>query len=199
MSHDSRIDAYIERQADFARPILERLRAIIHRACPEAEETIKWGAPAFLYKGEILAIMAGFKAHAALNLWRGRQVTGDQGGEDGMGQFGRITSLEDLPGEEAIAAPIRKSMELTDQGVKPLRAPKSAPRPPAEAPDDLKAALAVAPAARATFDGFGPGARREYVDWIVEAKQAATRAKRIAQAVEWLSEGKKRNWKYEKC
>lgn len=197
MKQDPRIDAYIERQADFARPILERLRAMVHEACPEAEETLKWSAPSFLYKGEILAMMAGFKQHAAFNLWRGSQVVEARG--EGMGQFGRLTSVDDLPDEQAFAAIIHKAMALTDAGVKAPVRKKSAPKPPSEAPDDLKAALAANAKAQATFEGFSPSARRDYVEWVTDAKQAATRERRIAQAVEWMAEGKKRNWKYETC
>lgn len=198
--HDERVDSYIERQADFARPILQHLRSAVHSTCPEAEETLKWSAPAFMYKGEILAMMAGFKQHAAFNFWRGTQVTGDTGVQQkAMGQFGRMASLDDVPDPETFAALIRKAMSLTDAGVKPPQKKKGEAKAPAETPDDLRVALDSSPQAAATFDGFSPSSRREYVEWITEAKQAATRERRVAQAVEWMSEGKKRNWKYEKC
>lgn len=198
--HDPRVDAYIARKADFARPILEQIRAAVHAACPEAEESIKWSAPAFMYKGQILGIMAAFKAHAAFNLWRGTQVTGKtDAGAEAMGQFGRLTSPADLPDAAAMRDLLHKAMALTDAGVKPPSAKKHVPKPPAAIPDDLAASLAGNPAAARTFESFGPGARREYVDWVVEAKRDETRAKRIAQAVEWMAEGKKRNWKYENC
>ena len=200
MSRDPRIDTYIERQAEFAQPILERLRAMVHSACPSAQESIKWGAPAFMYKGEILGMMAGFKAHAAFNLWRGKQVTGDTGRDDkAMGQFGRIASLDDLPDEAHFTELVQKAMALVDTGVKAPRTKKAEAKPPAETPEDLKAALDGNPAASATFDGFSPSAKRDYVEWVTGAKQAATREKRVAQAVEWMAEGKKRNWKYERC
>ncbi len=200
MKHDPRIDAYIARKPDFARPILEQIRAAVHAACPEAEETLKWSAPAFLYKGQILGIMAAFKAHAAFNLWRGTQVTGETGaGTDAMGQFGRLTSPADLPDAAAMRDLLHKAMALTDAGVKPPSAKKHVPKPPAEMPGDFAASLAGNAAAARTFESFGPGTRREYVDWVVEAKRAETRAKRIALAVEWMAEGKKRNWKYENC
>jgi uncharacterized protein YdeI (YjbR/CyaY-like superfamily) len=198
--HDERVDAYIERQADFARPILQHLRSAVHSACPEAEETLKWSAPAFMYKGEILAMMAGFKQHTAFNFSRGTQVTGDTGAQEkAMGQFGRMASLDDVPDPETFAALVRKAMALTDAGVKPPQKKKAEPTAPAETPVDLRSALDANPEAAATFDGFSPSCRREYVQWVTEAKQAATREKRIAQAVEWMAEGKKRNWKYEKC
>ena len=199
MSTDPRIDSYIARQADFARPILEHLRSAVHAACPEAEETLKWGMPHFLYKGEMLAGMAAFKAHATFGFWRARDVLGETGAErDAMGQFGRLTSVEDLPPDDALQAMIRDAMALTDSGIRPAR-PKGAPKPELETPPELEAALSANPAARAAFDGFPPGGRREYVEWVAEAKRPETRAKRIAQAVEWMAEGKRRNWKYEKC
>jgi uncharacterized protein YdeI (YjbR/CyaY-like superfamily) len=198
MKRDERIDAYIARQADFARPILEHLRAAVHDACPDSEETLKWSAPAFLYKGKQLAMMAGFKEHATFSFWGGSLVVGEEEARDGaMGQFGRLTSVADLPPPEALAELIRKAMALTDAGVKPQRS-KSV-KEPLDVPDDLRAALDGNAAAAAIFDGFGPGARREYVEWITTAKQPATREKRLAQTVEWLAEGKKRNWKYESC
>ena len=199
MSRDPRIDAYIARQADFARPILEHLRAAVHRACPEAEETLKWSMPHFTCHGRILAGMAAFKAHATFGFWRGKEVTGGTGRErDAMGSFGRLTRIEDLPDEKTLGEMIRKAADVASSGPKPAR-PRAAPKPAPETPDDLAAALAAAPAARAAFDGFPPSCRREYVDWIVEAKRPETRAKRIAQAVEWMGEGKRRNWKYENC
>jgi uncharacterized protein YdeI (YjbR/CyaY-like superfamily) len=199
MSTDPRIDAYIARQADFARPILEHLRAAVHAACPEAEETLKWSMPHFLYKGRMLAGMAAFKAHATFGFWRAKDVLGETGAErDAMGQFGRLTSVADLPPEDVLAALIRKAMALTDAGPRPAR-PKAAPKPALETPRELESALDSNAAARATFDGFPAGSRREYVEWVAEAKRPETRDKRIAQAVEWMAEGKRRNWKYEKC
>jgi uncharacterized protein YdeI (YjbR/CyaY-like superfamily) len=198
MPTDPRVDAYIDRQAPFARPILTQLREAVHAACPEAEEAIKWSMPAFLYKGEILASMAAFKAHATFGFWRGKLVVGDTGAErKAMGQFGRLASPADLPAPEVLDHLIRKAVALADAGVKPERT--RAAKEPVETPDDLRLAIAANPAAATVFDAFTPAARREYSEWIIEAKQPATRARRIAQAVEWIAEGKKRNWKYEKC
>jgi uncharacterized protein YdeI (YjbR/CyaY-like superfamily) len=199
MPTDPRIDAYIARQADFARPILEHLRAAVHSACPEADETMKWSMPHFLYKGQMLAGMAAFKAHATFGFWRAREVLGQTGAErDAMGQFGRLTSISDLPPDDVLAALIREAVAVTDAGPRPSR-----PKPPARAdlatPRELEAALDANPAARAAFDAFPPSGRREYVEWVVEAKRPETRDKRIAQAVEWMAEGKRRHWKYEKC
>jgi uncharacterized protein YdeI (YjbR/CyaY-like superfamily) len=199
MPRDPRIDSYVARQADFARPILEHLRAAIHAACPEAEETIKWSMPHFLYKGQMLAGMAAFKAHATFGFWRAKEVLGETGAErDAMGQFGRLTALTDLPPDEILHGLIRKAMALTDSGDRPAR-PKAAPKPEPETPPELDSALSANPAARAAFDGFPPSGRREYVEWVAEAKRPETRSKRVAQAVEWMAEGKRRNWKYEKC
>jgi uncharacterized protein YdeI (YjbR/CyaY-like superfamily) len=197
MSRDPRVDAYIARQAQFARPILEHLRAAMHAACPEVEESIKWSMPAFLLNGRPLANMAAFKAHASFGFWRGREVVGDQGQEGAMGQFGRLTSLADLPPPETLGALIQAAAAKTAQGAAPR--PRKPPRPELATPEDLRAALDGEPKAAASFEGFPPSCRREYVEWVVEAKRPETRAKRIAQAVEWLAEGKRRNWKYENC
>jgi len=199
MARDQRIDEYIGRQQDFARPILTHLREAIHAACPHAEEAIKWSMPAFLYKGKPLANMAAFKAHATFGFWRAKEVVGETGAErDAMGQFGRLASLDDLPPDTVLHGLIRKAAALTDSGEKPRRA-KPAPKPELATPDDLQAALAAEPKAAATFDSFPPSARRDYVEWVVEAKRPETRAKRIATAVEWMAEGKRRHWKYEAC
>jgi uncharacterized protein YdeI (YjbR/CyaY-like superfamily) len=199
MSQDDRVDAYIERQADFARPILRHLRAAVQAACPEAEEAIKWGMPHFMYKGQMLAGMAAFREHATFGFRHGSLVTGGDGGErePAMGQFGRLSSIEDLPDGGELAGMIRKAMALTDEGVKPQR--KKTEKPAAETPEDLGQALSASPAAAATFEGFSPSCRREYIDWVTEAKRPETRSKRIEQAIEWMADGKKRNWKYENC
>lgn len=198
MSRDPRIDAYIARQADFARPILEHLRRIVHEAAPEVEETIKWSMPHFTYKGRLFAGMAAFKAHATFGLWQAGEVLGETGSErDAMGQFGRIASLDDLPPEAELKAIVSRAAEHAQKPPPPR--PKKPPKPELETPPELSAALDSNPAARATFDGFSPSARRDYVEWVVEAKRPETRDKRIAQAVEWMAEGKKRHWKYENC
>jgi uncharacterized protein YdeI (YjbR/CyaY-like superfamily) len=198
MTADPRIDSYIAAAADFARPILDHLRSAVHSACPEAEETMKWGMPHFLYKGQILAGMAAFKAHATFGFRRGQEVIGETGAErDAMGQFGRLASVDDLPKPEVLAQLIRKAMALTDEGGKPAEAKPA--KPPVEVPEDLRRALDASSGAAAIFDGFPESCRREYVDWIVEAKRQETRDKRIAEAVEWMAQGKRRNWKYENC
>jgi uncharacterized protein YdeI (YjbR/CyaY-like superfamily) len=198
LSRDPRIDAYIDRKAAFARPILEHVRSRVHAVVPDAEETLKWGAPAFTVGGKILLIMAAFKAHAALNFWRGQELRGAAAEADGMGQFGKLKSLDDLPPDDEFDAVIRKAAELSAAAPAP-RQVKHAPKAVAEMHPEFAAALAKAPNAKAALDGFPPGARRDYLDWIAEAKQPATRAKRIATAIEWLSEGKRRHWKYQNC
>lgn len=197
MPTDPRIDAYIGRQADFARPILAWCRERIHAACPGVEETIKWGMPSFYYLGKPLAHIAAFKAHATLGFWERETVaTGKEG--EAMGQYGRITALADLPSAPELEARIREAMALVERGAKTRRAARE-PRPDAEVPEALAEALARDDAAAATFNNFPPGQRREYCEWIAGAKRPETRAKRVADAVTWLREGKRRNWKYETC
>jgi len=198
MKSDPRIDAYIERQAEFAKPILRHLRDTVHAACPDCEETLKWSMPSFMYKGEILAGMAAFKQHATFGFWRGSLVVGN-GNEQmsGMGQFGRLTAVGDLPPPQELEALVKKAMQLADDGVKPPRDKHK--KEDFSVPQDLRAAIDANPAAAATFEGFPPSAQREYVEWVTEAKRDETRAKRLAQTVEWLAEGKRRHWKYEAC
>jgi uncharacterized protein YdeI (YjbR/CyaY-like superfamily) len=198
MTRDPRIDAYIDRAAPFARPILAQVRQWVHDACPGVEETIKWGMPTFVHAGGILCGMAAFKQHASFGFWKHALVVGEGEPRDGMGSYGKMTSVEELPPRKTVLAHVRKAMQLNEDGVKsPAR--RAAPKPPPETPADLAAALKQNPAAQATFDAFPPGCRREYIDWIVEAKREETRAKRLAQAIAWMAEGKRRNWKYENC
>jgi len=198
METDPRVDAYIARQAEFARPILEHLRRVLHGAGLDLAETIKWGMPHFTYKGRPFAGMAAFKAHATLGLWNGKGLVEGRGANgEAMGQFGRLTSIADLPPEAELVDILRRAAAIADSGAPPR--PKKPPKPEIPTPDDLRAALDSEPRAAAAFDSFPPGSRREYVEWVVEAKRPETRSKRIAQAVEWMAEGKRRNWKYENC
>lgn len=199
MTQDPRIDAYIERAAPFAQPILSQVRELVHEACPDVEESIKWGMPTFIHAGGILCGMAAFKQHASFGFWKHALVMGEGEPRDGMGSYGKMTALKDLPPKKTLLAHVKKAMQLNEDGVKAPAARKSAPKPPPDAPADLAAALKTNKAAKATFDGFPPGCKREYIEWIVEAKREETRAKRLAQTVEWLAEGKRRNWKYENC
>jgi uncharacterized protein YdeI (YjbR/CyaY-like superfamily) len=195
-SHDPRVDAYIAKSADFARPVLEHLRAVVHAACPQAEEGIKWSMPSFQYGGRILCQMAAFKQHASFGFWQHAEVMEGKA-RDGMGSLGRLETVKDVPSKRELTALIRRAMALIDAGgaSKPARASKTA-RPALKVPADLCDALAGNAAAKATFEGFSPSARRDYLQWITEAKREDTRARRLEQAVAWMAEGKMRNWKY---
>ena len=195
MSRDPRIDAYIVNAQPFARPILEHVRERVHAVAPNVEETLKWGMPSFTLGGEILLGMAAFKAHATVGFWRGQEL-GMERREDAMGQLGKLTSIEDLPSN--LDELIRNAAALSKNGPA-QRKMKHEPKPAPEMHPAFATALAKSPKAKATLDGFPPSARREYLEWISEAKQDGTRAKRISTAVEWLSEGKRRHWRYESC
>ena len=198
---DPRIDIYIERSADFAQPILVHLRELVHRACPDVSETIKWSMPSFEYKG-ILCGFASFKEHCTFGFWKQSLMESDAFSETktAMGSFGRITSLKDLPNDKAIIGIVHQAMELNDKGINVPKT-KNGSRAGKEVvvPEMLTAALRKNKAARETFEKFPPSCRREYIEWITEAKTDATREKRLATTLEWLAEGKRRNWKYEKC
>lgn len=196
--HDPRVDAYIAQAGEFARPILNRVRELVLAASPEIEETLKWSAPAYTYRGKILCSMAAFKQHASFGFWQHARVMGEDEPREGMGSFGKMASLADVPGARTLAPLFRKAMKLIDDGVPAAGARKAgAPKPAPVPPPDLVAALQRNAAARRTFEGFAPSHRREYIDWIVEAKREETRQKRLSQAVEWLAEGKSRHWKYQ--
>ncbi len=202
MQADPRVDALIAKAQPFARPILTHLRGLLHAHCPDGEETMKWSTAAVTYKGIIVTMMAGFKEHVTFGFWYGKMVTGGTGQETGaMGSFGRITSLADLPPDADIAKMIANSVRLIDQGVKApqFSGPKKAPKPELETPPALAAALAADAAADTEWKGFTPAQRREYSEWIGEAKREETRDKRVAEAIGWIAQGKKRNWKYENC
>lgn len=197
-TRDARIDTYIEKSAPFAQPILRHIREVVHEACPDIEETMKWSMPHFDYKG-MLCSMAAFKAHCAMNFWNGAMLFEDKAkSEEAMGHMGRITSVGDLPPKRALIRLVKAAVKLNDAGVKPARAKSAEAKEEVATPDELLKALARSPAAKKTFESFPPGQRREYASWIAEAKTEPTRQKRIEQAVEWLAEGKPRNWKYMK-
>jgi hypothetical protein len=194
---DKRVDAYIAKSAEFAQPLLTRLRDVVHEACPEVVETIKWGMPAFEHKGPMCG-MAAFKAHATFGFWKHDLIVGDDPKSlEAMGSFGRLQSLKDLPSKSVLLKLVRKARKLNDEGIKSAR-PKHSPKPEPTMHPALKAALARNKRAAATFSDFSPSHRREYLEWIAEAKQEATRERRIAQAIEWMAEGKSRHWKYQK-
>ncbi|HZC37460.1 MAG TPA: YdeI/OmpD-associated family protein [Sphingomicrobium sp.] len=198
MSRDSRIDAYIAKAQPFARPILEHVRERVHAMVPDIEEAIKWSMPAYMLDGKIVLITAAFKAHAALNFWRGQELRGDAAGADAMGQFGKIASFDELPPDTELGRLIREAAELAKSAPAP-RKTKHAPKAAPELHPEFAAALSKAPKAKAMLDSFPASAQRDYFEWIAEAKQDATRQKRIATAIEWLSEGKRRHWKYQNC
>ena len=198
MSRDPRIDTYLAKAQPFARPILEKVRERVHAALPEAEESIKWSMPAYTVGGKIVAITAAFKAHAALNFWRGQELRGNDANADAMGQFGKLKSVEDLPDDPELDRLIREAAELARSAPAPRKA-RHEPKPAPVMHPDFAAALDKAPQAKKVLDEFPPSAQRDYLEWIAEAKQDATRQKRIATAIEWLAEGKRRNWKYESC
>jgi uncharacterized protein YdeI (YjbR/CyaY-like superfamily) len=194
---DPRVDAYIGKAAPFASPILTHIRSVVHAACPTVEETIKWGFPHFLYEG-ILCSMAAFKEHCALLFWKAGSVVG-HGPGDSMGQFGRIRTIDDLPSRPILTRHVKAVMKLNE--TRPKAPPKKTARRtarPVELPKELAAALRKNPAAAKEFAAFPPSHKRDYADWIAEAKGEDTRRRRLETAVEWISEGKSRNWKYER-
>ena len=182
------VDRYIANAAPFAKPILEKLRKAFHKGDPEIVETMKWSVPHFDHDGPV-AGMAAFKEHVSWGFWKAQLLSEPQEVRT------KVTSVKDLPPETVIVAWVREAVQLNQDGVKAKRVPRVA-RKTADMPPELAEALKKAPAAKKVFDAFSPSHRREYIEWIAEAKQDATRKKRIAQAIEWLSEGKPRNWKY---
>jgi len=194
--HDPRVDAYIDRAAPFAKPILARLRGIVHGAVPGIEETIKWGMPGYVHAGGIVCMMGAFKQHVSFGFWKHALVMGDVE-RDGMGSFGKLRAVGDLPPKRELASLIRKAAKLNEDGVKSTgpRARGASGEPP-EVPADLASALRRNKAAAAAFKAFPAGQQREYCRWISEAKREETRKRRLVQAVEWIAAGRYRNWKY---
>ena len=194
---DPRVDAYIQKSPDFAKPILTHIRTVLHEAVPDVEETMKWSAPFFDYKG-VLAGMAAFKQHCGLNLWKGSLIVGDDGKRDSAGQFGALKSVADLPPKKVLAGYFKQAAKLNEEGIKAPGRDTKVKKPEAKVPPDLATAMKKNRKAQSAFDAFSPSHRREYIEWITEAKTDATREKRLTQAIEWISEGKSRNWKYER-
>ena len=206
LEQNPRIDAYIAKAAPFAQPVLTHLRALVHKACPQALEEIKWGRPFFVYRGTILCNISAFKQHCSFGFWGaeiGRVLRKDgvlQTG--GMGSLGRTTNLKDLPQEKQLLGYICQAAALIESGqgenrIVAARRVVKAPKPALEAPPEFAAALKKNKAAQAAYAAFSPSCKREYVEWIIDAKRPETRDRRIAQAVEWIAEGKQRNWKYQ--
>lgn len=200
MKHTSpAVDAYIAKAPPYAQPILKKLRQLFHRACPSIQETIKWGAPHFEQQG-IVGGMAAFKHYVRFGFWKGALLADAQGlfkgGTSISMQAQKLTRVADLPADAVLIATIREAVALNEKDVKVPRPPKK-PRKELKVPDYFRAALKKNKQAQSAFESFSASHQREYVEWLTEAKQEATREKRLAQALEWLAEGKHRNWKYE--
>lgn len=198
-SKDLRVDAYIAKSGAFAKPILTHIRKQLHANCPDATETIKWSMPFFEYKSRIFSNMAAFKAHCAFGFWNGALLKIDSTLDKAMGQFGRITAIADLPSDKEFARIVKAAMKLHDEGAKSPSRSKPAEKKELVVPAYFLAAVKQNQKAFATFASFSTSKKKEYVEWITEAKTDVTRAKRLGQAVEWMSEGKVRNWKYLNC
>lgn len=203
-----RVDVYINKAQDFAQPILVHLRELVHKACPGVVESIKWSRPFFDYKGVILGNMSAFKEHCSFGFWgeeigavlREAKVVQD----GGMGSLGRITNIKDLPSNKQMLEFLRQAAGFIDRGeyTSPITARNKvvkAPKAAVETPPAFAKALKADKKAAAVFAAFSPSCKREYIEWIADAKREETRDKRIAQAVEWIAEGKQRNWKYQDC
>jgi uncharacterized protein YdeI (YjbR/CyaY-like superfamily) len=195
---DKVVDDYIENSPAFAQPILHHFRNLVFSACPSVEETIKWGFPNFEYKGKFCA-MASFKAHCAITFYKADLLTDphkilSKVGETSMGQLGKIKSIEDLPSDDILLAYLKEAVKINESGIKTAK--KTAPTLEIEMPLDFENALATNEKASEHFKNFSPGKRKDYIKWILEAKTEATREKRIATALEWISEGKSKDWKY---
>lgn len=197
---DPWFDAYIERSEAFARPILKHIRALVHQACPDVVETKKWSFPHFDYKG-IMCSMASFKEHCAFGFWKQSllEESAFPAEKTAMGSFGRLTSIADLPDDETMKKLIADAVNLNERGIKVPKAQPAADRSELVVPQVMIDALAANVAASETFDSFPYSKKKDYADWISGAKSDATRDKRLATTIEWLAEGKARNWKYEKC
>ncbi len=196
------IDAYIAKSADFAKPILNHIRELVHKACPDVEEKIKWGMPFFDYKREMLCHMASFKQHAVMSFWKAALMKDpvlneNAKSETAMGHLGKLTSLKDLPSDKKITAWIKEAMMLTDKGIKLTSNAKTPEKKELTVPDYFLKALAKNKKAKLVFENFPYSHKKEYLEWITEAKTAETRNKRMATALEWITEGKGRNWKYQ--
>ena len=195
-THDPRVDTYIRAASDYAKPILNYFREVVHSSVPTVQETMKWSFPHFDYNG-MLCSMAAFKSHCAIGFWKGELVFEELPEErEAMGHLGKITSVEDLPPRKELIRLLKKAARLNDEGIKRPMKPRTE-KPPVETPDDMLAALKKNKKASTAYEAFSPSHKREYVEWIAEAKSAPTRKKRLDQAVEWIAEGKSRNWKYQ--
>jgi uncharacterized protein YdeI (YjbR/CyaY-like superfamily) len=200
-----KVDAYIAKAQPFAQPILAHVRELAHKACPDVDEEIKWSMPFFVLRGVVLGHMAGFKQHCAIGFWGPEMhATLREDGllsENGMGALGKVSSLKDLPSDKKLLDYFRQAAGLVASGqrTKSIVRPRKSQKPAPEVPSELAAAFKKNKAAAKAFAGFSPSCQREYTDWIADAKRPDTRQKRIATAIEWIAEGKQRNWKYQNC
>lgn len=198
---DPRVDAYIKKAQPFAQPILKHLRDLVHEVCPDVEETIKWSFPCFDYKGPFCS-MASFKQHAVFGFWKAAIMKDSEilmataQSEVAMGHLGRITSLKDLPGDKVLKGYIKEAMKLNEEGIKLPSKAKTGEKKELIIPDYFMSALKRSKKAKEVFDAFSYTNKKDYVEWLTEAKTEVTREKRMATALEWISDGKIRNWKY---
>lgn len=196
---DPRVHAYIGRAADFAQPILKHIRKLVHAACPDVVETMKWSFPHFEHKG-VLCSMASFKQHCSFGFWKGELIFGERQNQDeAMGQFGRLTAISDLPSDKIMTGYIKKAAQLNEAGIKRPAPVRSKIRKELIVPDYFTAALKRNKKAQTTFENFSYSLKKEYVEWVVEAKREETREQRLKTAIEWLAQGKARHWKYANC
>ena len=197
------VDAYIAKAAPFAQPILNHLREVVHQGAPGVAEQMKWSRPFFVYEGVILGNISAFKEHCSFGLWgteiAQRLLADGVASSEGMGTFGKITSLADLPSRTKLVGYVKEAASkiATGERTKAWSRPRVA-KAEAEVPAELEAALKKNKTAARNFAALPPGCRREYCNWIAEAKREETRLKRAATAVPWIAEGKNLNWKYEK-
>jgi uncharacterized protein YdeI (YjbR/CyaY-like superfamily) len=206
-SFNPKVDAYINKAASFAQPVLTHLRELIHKACPDVKEEIKWSRPFFVHRNAILCNISGFKAHCSVGFWGAEMasVLSESGivQDSAMGSLGRITSLKDLPPDKELVTYIRRAAAFIEQGdretVITQRRVVKTPKPALEASPEFIAALKKNKTASAAYTAFSPSCKREYVEWIADAKRPETRDRRITQAIEWIADGKRRNWKYQNC
>jgi len=199
---EKQIDAYIAKSADFAKPILNHIRELVHKTCPDVEEKMKWSFPHFDYKGEMMCSMAAFKQHAVFGFWKAALMKDpvlveNARSEVSMGHLGRLTSLKDLPSDKKMTAWIKEAMQLTDKGIKLPSKAKSTEKKELVIPDYFIKALSKNKKAKQVFENFAWSHKKEYLEWITEAKTEETRNKRMATALEWIAEGKGKNWKYQ--
>ncbi len=200
VNKDPRIDAYIAKAAPFARPVLNHLRNIIHATCADVTETMKWSFPHFVYKGSILCSMAAFKQHCSFSFFKASLMNDAEGilttiGKTSMGNFGQIKKLADLPRDKILKDYLKQAANLNEAGVKLPRI-RIKNTSELEVPDYFMKVLKKNKNAMIGFEAFSPSHKKEYIEWITDAKTEITRDKRIATAVEWIEEGKSRNWKY---